>query len=137
MEWTGYLYSFYSDKPIPEVFDRFAEAVNLLGYKCEQSVQFGEQVLFCFKDEQMLDYHLENGYNTDINGEGCFSIESKIAELNAVASMSEFEGKSDFYPMDIYLHLKSVYYYRLVLPEDIDSPFSKKVFDLFRSSLNL
>jgi len=37
--------------------------------------------LFCYKNNEMYEYHLENGYNIDMQGEGCFMIEEKKSAI--------------------------------------------------------
>ena len=31
-----------------------------------------DKFLFCYKNKEMYEYHLEYGYNIDMQGEGCF-----------------------------------------------------------------
>lgn len=76
--------------------------------------------LFCYKNNEMYKYHLENGYNIDMQGEGCFMIEEKRAQLRGRATLFEFESNSNigFEPRDIDLRFNSLFYYSLVLPEE-------------------
>ncbi|WP_323869438.1 hypothetical protein [Xenorhabdus szentirmaii] len=69
----------------------------------------------------MLEHHLEVGYNTDIDGQGCFCIEARIVNLHGIASLFEFETQSDFEPYDINLLLDNVFYYVLVIPDFIEN----------------
>lgn len=85
----------------------------------------------------MKDYHLEYGYNLNLNGEGCFGIEAKRTKLNGIATLFEFENDSNFEPYDISLHLDDVFYYILVLPDLIEnSSFCKRVHEMFVNILN-
>ena len=84
----------------------------------------------------MLDYHYEHGYNTDIDNEGCFSIEYKQVSLDGIATLLETNDKSNFDPYDINLVFEAIDYYFLIIPDFIeDSTFSKKIHGIFSNIL--
>ena len=137
MEFTGEFYYFYSDKPLKSVLEEFSNQIQEIHFQIEQTELFGEKSLFCFKNQEMYDYHLEQGYNIDLDGKGCFAVEAKETSLNGSASLYEFKGKSDFEPQPIQLSIQQIYHYRLILPAVIESSsFSQKIYDLFTHILN-
>lgn len=137
MNWTGELYGFYTEKPIQEVFEILKNKASEMPYKFDYNKTDIEETLLFYKDQEMLDYHLENGYNTDLNGEGCFSVEAKTVKLDGIATLFEFEGLSDFEPYDINLVFSRICYYVLVVPDFIEeSEFSKKIHTMFRQVLS-
>jgi hypothetical protein len=134
--WTGELYGFYTEKPINRVFNIIKEYANSIGYEYEYSSQEREEYLFFYKDEKMYEYHLEHGYNIDINGIGCFSIEAKNTKMDGIATLIKFEGYPNLEPIDINLVFNDVFYYVLVVPCLIEnSPFAKKIYDVFHNAL--
>jgi hypothetical protein len=136
MELTGQLYGFYSNKNIEVVFDSLEKFSLTINYKYDENTIFGERAMIFFKDEKMWEHHLENGYNTDFEGKGCFSVESKLTRLNGISTLSEFDGNSDFEPIDINLTFTEVYYYVLTVPHFIeDDEFSKNIMNSFREIL--
>ncbi|HEY8957346.1 hypothetical protein [Chitinophaga sp.] len=137
MNWTGELYGFYSEKPIQEVFEAVKNKALEMPYKFDYNKTDIEETLLFYKDEAMLEYHLENGYNTELNGEGCFSLEAKTVKLDGIATLFEFEGASDFEPYDINLVFSRIYYYVLTVPDFIEeSEFSKKIHAMFHQVLS-
>jgi len=136
MNWTGELYGFYTEKPIHEVFQTLRNKALEMAYTWDYSKSDNEENLFFYKDEEMLQHHQENGYNTDRNGAGCFSVEARKVKLDGIATLFEFEGHSDFEPYDINLAFSQVYYYVLVLPDFIEaSEFSNEIHTAFRQIL--
>lgn len=136
MNWTGQLYGFYTEKPIQKIFEALKEKASDISYNFNYHINNSEETLLFFKNEAMLNYHLENGYNTEIHGEGCFSVEAKTVKLDGVASLHEFEGLSDFEPYDINLVFNKTYYYVLTVPDFIEaSDFSRKIYTMFRQIL--
>lgn len=136
MELTGQLYGFYSNKNIEEVFDSLEKFSLIINYKYDYNTIFGEKSMIFFKDEKMWQHHLENGYNTDIEEKGCFSIESKLTRLNGISTLFEFDGNSDFEPIDINLAFTKVYYYVLTVPYFIEEDkFSNDIVNSFRAIL--
>jgi len=136
MHWTGELYGFYTEKPIELVFNVFQKKSLEIGYKFDYFKNQNEEILLFYKDEKMLEYHLDNGYNTAINGEGCFCVEAKVVKLDGIASLFEFEGNSNFEPCDINLAFSKVFYYVLIVPDSIEnSIFSAKIHELFHNIL--
>jgi hypothetical protein len=134
--WSGKLYGFYSEKTIDNIFNYIKEYATSIGYEFEYNRYEDEENLFFYKNEKMYDYHLENGYNTDMDGEGCFSIEAKNTKIDGVATLNKFADHSNFDPFDISLVFSSVFYYMLVVPYSIDdSFFSKQIFDVFHKIL--
>lgn len=55
--------------------------VSAINYKYDYSIDEGDKFLFCYKNNEMYEYHLENGYNIDMQGEGCFMIEEKKSAI--------------------------------------------------------
>ncbi len=136
-EWTGVMYGFYTNKLIDDVFSSLIKKIASINYKYKQDSFRDEEFLFFYKNDEMQDYHLENGYNLDINGEGCFGVEAKNTTLNGIATLFEFDNDSDFEPYDINLHFDNVFYYVLVLPEAIEnSNFCQNIYNLFINILN-
>lgn len=80
-EWTGYQYGFYTNKPIDFVLSEWRKKVSAINYKYDYSIDEGDKFLFCYKNNEMYEYHLENGYNIDMQGEGCFMIEEKKSAI--------------------------------------------------------
>ena len=137
MELTGSLYGFYSDKPTSIVFQALEEYSKSINFTFEHGSFLEEQSMFFYKDELMLERHYEIGYNTEIEGEGCFNIEAKKTSLQGIATLFEFEGKSNFDPLDINLAFAEVYYYVLTIPSvKEDNPFSQKIHDKFSNILS-
>ena len=97
------------------------------------------ETLFSYKNDEMYEYHLENGYNIDMQGEGCFMIQAKKTQLRGKATLFEFEDDSNmgFDPYDINLRFNNLYYYVLVLPEEPEnSSFSQKINNFLISILD-
>ena len=136
MELTGELYGFYTNKELPTVFEELKKYAESIGFKFNINSFEEWENLFFYKDEKMLQYHDEKGYNTELNGEGCFGIEAKKTKLIGIAKLFEFEGETNFDPYDINLAFNHVYYYLLVVPHIIeDDAFSRKIHDSIRSIL--
>lgn len=136
MEWTGVLCGFYTEKPITEVFGALQRAASALGYRCDRSEYAEEESLLFYKDKEMLERHMREGYGAGKDGEGCFGVEAKRARLHGVASLFEFEGLADFEPCDINLLFDEVFYYVLVVPDLVeDSPFSCGIHALFKDAV--
>lgn len=136
MNWTGQLYGFYTEKQISQVFERLQENAVLINYQSNYHQYTGEQTLLFYKDEEMLKLHSELGYNTRLNGEGCFSVEAKMVNLDGVATLFEFEGESDFEPYDINLVFQHLSYFVLVVPGLVEEcVFSWKVAEMMRKAL--
>lgn len=134
--WTGKLYGFYTEINIEDVFKRIKKYTNRMGYNFEYSRYEDEENLFFYKNQKMYNHHLERGYNTDVGGEGCFSIEAKNTTIDGIATLIKFEGCSNFDPFNINLVFNNVFYYILVVPYPIkDSSFSKKIYDIFHDIL--
>ena len=138
-EWTGCWYGFYSNKPIDIVFFEWRKKMSAINYNYEYSTykEKGDEFLFCYKSDQMYEYHLEHGYNIEMQGEGCFMIQAKKAHLKGKATLFEFDDKSMCDPYDINLRFNSLYYYVLVLPEEPEnSSFSQKINNFLISILD-
>jgi hypothetical protein len=136
MELTGALYGFYSNKALPAVLEEFKKYAESIAFNFDLDSFEGSENIFFYKDETMLEYHDEKGYNTELNGEGCFYIEAKKTKLIGIAKLFEFEGKSDFNPIDINLALTQVYYYLLTIPHIIEEDaFSGKIHHSLQSIL--
>lgn len=129
---TGELYGFYSNKSLKTVFENFKLLAKGLGYEHNNVFYEGEESFLFYKSETMLNHHLENGYNIDIDDEGCFSIEGKKTKLHGIATLIEFENESNFDPYNVNLTLNDVFYYVLTLPRFIeDSQFSLNIHNRF------
>jgi len=133
---TGEFYCFYSEKAINDVFSLFKERMSCIDYTSwQRRDDDGEEVIFFYKNEEMLEYHEENGYNLDINGQGCFCIEARNVNLYGTASISyEFneKKKSNSDPHYANLIFENVCYYFMIIPEIIDeSEFCKEIYDCF------
>ena len=139
MEFTGAFYPFYSDKPIEIVVQKMLDFAKSIGYQWEyfNQEEYDHRGYFFWKNKKMLTLHDEKGYNTLINGEGCFCFELKETNLNCGAKYFEFEQEPyDSFYNDFYCIFSKVYYYYLVLPEAIDeNNFSLKVFNTLREIL--
>lgn len=132
-DWTGAIYGIYSNKPIKEVFAALRYSfLSTKGYEFEYHSYEAEESLLFYKNKEMLNCHAEYGYNERINGEGCFCIEAKTANLFGTASLFEFDGNSDFEPYDINFIFEKIYYYVLIVPHHIEeSKFSKEIHKIF------
>jgi len=131
---TGEFYPFYSEKPIGDVFFLLKKRMSEIGYSsCQEHGQNdGEEVVFFYKNEEMLKHYDENGYSLDINGQGCFCIEARNANLYCTASLYEFDDKSGPDPYPANLAFENIFHYFLVLPDFIEeSEFCKLIFDSF------
>ncbi|CAI3952514.1 hypothetical protein [Commensalibacter communis] len=126
-EFTGFFYSFYSNKPIETIFELFKKEVKTIGYQWDYHEYQNERNLLFYKNKAMLEYHLEHGYNTDLYSEGCFGLEVKLINLHGKASFTEHDGV-----FESYLSIDDIFHYLLVLPDEIEqSEFSVKIHQLF------
>ena len=143
MEWTGYWYGFYTNKPIDFVFSEWRKKMSIINYQYDYDVvnyNHGKDydnkeniwdTLFCYKNKEMFEHHLEEGYNIDMDGEGCFMIQAKKAQFRGRANLFdvvEDDSNIKCAPHDIDLRFNSLFYYCLVLPEEPEcSSFSQKI----------
>ncbi|EOW7639072.1 hypothetical protein ACO0LQ_004241 [Salmonella enterica] len=136
-EWSGVMYGFYTNKSIDDVFSSWDKKIASINYKYKKDIFRDEEFLFFYKNDEMKNYHLEQGYNLDLDGEGCFCIEAKNTKLNGIATLFEFDNDSDFEPYDINLHFDNVFYYVLILPDLIEnSNFCQDIHSLFINILD-
>jgi len=139
-EWTGFLYFFETNKPIDDVFAVLKNEAASIGYKFDYNDYFkldGNEALLFYRDELMMDYHLEHGYNTNLNGEGCFCVEAyKVDALRGMATLYATEPPLNFDPYNAHLIFDNIFSYRLVVPGIIeDCTFSQKIYQLFKQIL--
>ena len=134
MEWTGYWYGFYTNKPIDFVFSEWRKKMSIINYQYDYSLDSKENIwetLFCYKNKEMFEHHLEEGYNIDMDGEGCFMIQAKKAQFRGRANLFdvvEDDSNIKCAPHDIDLRFNSLFYYCFVLPEEPEcSSFSQKI----------
>ena len=143
MEWTGYWYGFYTNKPIDFVFSEWRKKMSIINYQYDYDLvnyNHGKdydnkeniwETLFCYKNKEMFEHHLEEGYNIDMDGEGCFMIQAKKAQFRGRANLFdvvEDDSNIKCAPHDIDLRFNSLFYYCLVLPEEPEcSSFSQKI----------
>ena len=143
MEWTGYWYGFYTNKPIDFVFSEWRKKMSIINYQYDYDlVNYNHgndydnkeniwDTLFCYKNKEMFEHHLEEGYNIDMDGEGCFMIQAKKAQFRGRANLFdvvEDDSNIKCAPHDIDLRFNSLFYYCLVLPEEPEcSSFSQKI----------
>ena len=143
MEWTGYWYGFYTNKPIDFVFSEWRKKMSIINYQYDYDLvnyNHGKDydnkeniwdTLFCYKNKEMFEHHLEEGYNIDMDGEGCFMIQAKKAQFRGRANLFdvvEDDSNIKCAPHDIDLRFNSLFYYCLVLPEEPEcSSFSQKI----------
>lgn len=139
MEFTGELYFYYSDKPNDAVINLLKLYADKIGYEYNYEINdLGEHSIMFFKNKKMWEYHLEHGYNVDLNGEGCFCINAKIVSLEGKASLYELNGRSNFDPTDTCFTFDKVSYYVLTVPCAIEEDsFSKKIYTDFHNLLIL
>ena len=137
MEFTGELYFYYSDKSNETVINLLKLYADKIGYDYNYEINdLDEHSIMFFKNKKMWEYHLEHGYNVDLNGEGCFYINAKMVSLNGKASLYELNGRSNFDPTDTFFVFSKVPYYVLTVPYDIEEdPFSKKIYTDFYNIL--
>ncbi|HIF7076044.1 TPA: hypothetical protein ACX4A7_004643, partial [Salmonella enterica] len=109
-EWSGVMYGFYTNKSIDNIFSSWGKKIASINYKYKRDSFRDEEFLFFYKNDEMQNYHLENGYNLDLDGEGCFCIEAKSTKLNGIATLFEIDNDSSFEPYDINLHFDNVFY---------------------------
>lgn len=135
-EWTGVMYSFYSNKNEGDVMPLFCEFMQELAFKCKKTTFKTDKFWFFYKNAEMIHMHNECGYNLNMNGEGCFSIEAKRTKLHGMANLFEFEGEKNFEPYDINLRMDDVFYYMLLLPSEIDkSIFCRSIYEKFNCTI--
>ena len=143
MEWTGYWYGFYTNKPIDFVFSEWRKKMSIINYQYDYRLENYNykknydnkeniwNTLFCYKNKEMFEHHLEEGYNIDMDGEGCFMIQAKKAQFRGRANLFdvvEDDSNIKCAPHDIDLRFNSLFYYCLVLPEEPEcSSFSQKI----------
>ena len=134
MEWTGYWYGFYTNKPIDFVFSEWRKKMSIINYQYDYSLDNKENIwetLFCYKNKEMFEHHLEEGYNIDMDGEGCFMIQAKKVQFRGRANLFdvvEDDSNIKCAPHDIDLRFNSLFYYCFVLPEEPEcSSFSQKI----------
>ena len=143
MEWTGYWYGFYTNKPIDFVFSEWRKKMSIINYQYDYRLEnYNDEknyhnkeniwnTLFCYKNKEMFEHHLEEGYNIDMDGEGCFMIQAKKAQFRGRANLFdvvEDDSNIKCAPHDIDLCFNSLFYYCLVLPEEPEcSSFSQKI----------
>jgi len=138
MAFTGELYFYYCNKSNQNVIELLKLYADKIGYQFNYEIDEDEHSIIFFKDKEMWEYHLNHGYNVDLNGEGCFYVDAKMVSLKGKASLYELNGFSNFDPTDTYLIFSKVPYYVLTVPHDInDDPFSKKIHDDFYSLLTI
>lgn len=136
MELTGEWFAFYSDKPIKIVFQRMKEFASSINYFFEES-EFDEiKFLFFFENKEMQDLHDELGYNTNLNGKGCFCIEARDVKFNGSAHLIDVNGETDFTLKKVNLCFENATHYFLTLPSSPeDNEFSKKIYHSFSDIL--
>ena len=107
---------------------------RLENYNDEKNYDNKENIwntLFCYKNKEMFEHHLEEGYNIDMDGEGCFMIQAKKAQFRGRANLFdvvEDDSNIKCAPHDIDLRFNSLFYYCFVLPEEPEcSSFSQKI----------
>ncbi|OTQ27104.1 hypothetical protein [Gilliamella apicola] len=143
MEWTGYWYGFYTNKPIDFVFSEWRKKMSIINYQYDYRLEnYNDEknydnkeniwnTLFCYKNKEMFEHHLEEGYNIDMDGEGCFMIQAKKAQFRGRANLFdvvEDDSNIKCAPHNIDLRFNSLFYYCLVLPEEPEcSSFSQKI----------
>ena len=143
MEWTGYWYGFYTNKPIDFVFSEWRKKMSIINYQYDYRLEnYNDEknydnkeniwnTLFCYKNKEMFEHHLEEGYNIDRDGEGCFMIQAKKAQFRGRANLFdvvEDDSNIKCAPHDIDLRFNSLFYYCLLLPEEPEcSSFSQKI----------
>ena len=138
MEWTGELYGFYTNKSHDFMRQKLLELIHEMKYETEFFKTGPEEwSYFCYQDAAMREYHLEHGYNTSLNGLGCFSLDVSKTKLRGTFEMLEFE-ESAFQSMHETTFVFSVvYYYLLVVPREIsDCTFSSAVYNGLKRTLS-
>lgn len=128
-EWTGYPTIIYTNRPLLELAkDLMACFRDTFGYQMEVD-RLGNGLGFLFyRDKDMLDHHLDAGFNVDRAGRGCVGIEMDEVDVYARLSLFEFEGESDFDPYDVGMMLSGVLHVTVVLPATTqENMFSSQV----------
>ena len=134
---------YYTNKPIDFVFSEWRKKMSIINYQYDYDLvnyNHGKDydnkeniwdTLFCYKNKEMFEHHLEEGYNIDMDGEGCFMIQAKKAQFRGRANLFdvvEDDSNIKCAPHDIDLRFNSLFYYCLVLPEEPEcSSFSQKI----------
>ena len=134
-EWTGgELYGFYTSGDPKTIIDSILDHFSRnFGYQAEHGSYEGEESFLFFENQEMMDHHLDNGYNLDLGGKGCFCIEQSMVDLDGTASLFELDGESNFQPFEIALVLDDLCYLRLVLPAPRDeSEFCRDIYNSLR-----
>lgn len=132
MDFTGFEYRIYSDRNNRSIIDKFNEFANSIGYifKEDTSVDITNYLdFFYYLDEAMYQYHLENGYNVDLNNKGCFYIYSgkeKLQESFVVAD--SYDEESKYFTQTVHMLFDNSYYYVITLPGILKKMSSLKIF---------
>ena len=108
----------YWPSPLVDIFDRRSDYIEL----------------FFSKDSEMNQFHEENGFSVNTNGEGCFMLYARRfpllqcdVKISNISSPDEIKGID---PYDSKLFLMNVWEYTLVLPELVEeSVFAKTIHD--------
>ncbi|MFQ1013526.1 hypothetical protein ACFX2U_11900, partial [Gilliamella apicola] len=132
-----------TNKPIDFVFSEWRKKMSIINYQYDYRLEnYNDEknyhnkeniwnTLFCYKNKEMFEHHLEEGYNIDMDGEGCFMIQAKKAQFRGRANLFdvvEDDSNIKCAPHDIDLRFNSLFYYFLVLPEEPEcSSFSQKI----------
>ena len=140
--YTGEDHVVFSNKPATWVKQHFVKKIKEMWREpiVEEDYDSTKDRLEIFfsKDELMSVIHEEKGYNTDLNGEGCFLFISTKKELlwSEVVILKEIRPNDNRDEFDAELILHDSWSYTLVLPGTIDkNHFSKYVYDTLISVL--
>ena len=134
---------YYTNKPIDFVFSEWRKKMSIINYQYDYRLEnYNDEknydnkeniwnTFFCYKNKEMFEHHLEEGYNIDMDGEGCFMIQAKKVQFRGRANLFdvvEDDSNIKCAPHDIDLRFNSLFYYCLVLPEEPEcSSFSQKI----------
>ena len=138
MDFTGIEYLLYSNKDNSSVMDEFKKRMCSIGYNLiEREEDKAQDYLSYFfaKNKEMLDLHLEIGYNTNLNSEGCVYLYSGVELLNNPFIVPETMNLKKRHFQYVWFPGR-YYYYMITLPGDIEKDeFSRKIFNFLKEIL--
>lgn len=134
---TSVDYVYYSYVSIFEIKDNFLNELKKIGWEnpiieIYDDVPNKSQTLFIAKDQQLYNWHDEEGYNIDQNGESCIlltaSLEKKKSERINTNEFLNDQGIRVSACADVFIVLDNFWEYALSLPGMIEEDeFSYKI----------
>lgn len=128
----GTEYVFYSDKSssfLSDLVDSIAERLDY-SYTLDPDPEYDVDKFF-FKNEDMYELHLEEGFNTKMNGQGGFWKQVKRDKIFGLATLEESFIGEQFDPHTINLYIDNISMIHLTVPDIYqDCQFSKMIYSM-------